>query len=271
MAPRPDAAAIFHQLHRSPEILKLANAWDAGSARLFESLGAKAIATTSAGFAWALGYPDGDVLPLEQLADSVALIARAIQVPLSVDMESGFGRDAAAVGEAVARIINVGAIGINIEDGSSPPELLAGKIAAARAAGQRLGIDLFINARTDVYLRGLVPAGGRVTETLKRAKIYRDAGASGIFVPGIVIPDEIRSVASAIDLPMNVLAWTGLPPAAELAKLGVRRLSAGSGIAEAVWGRAAELAKAFLQDGASDPLSEGAMDYGAINTLTKIA
>ena len=270
MAPRPDAAAIFQQLHRGPEILKLANAGDAGSARLFESLGAKAVATTSAGFAWALGYPDGDALPLDHLVAHVALIARAISVPLSVDMESGVGHDAASVGEAVAKVIGVGAIGLNIEDGSNPPEQLAAKIAAAKAAGDRAGVALFINARTDVYLRGLVPPEARIAETLRRAQIYREAGASGIFVPGIVKPDEIKSVAGAIDLPMNVLAWEGLPAAADLAKLGVRRLSAGSGIAEAVWGRAAALAKAFLQDGVSEALVDGAMGYGAINAISKV-
>lgn len=269
MPVRSDSAKLFHQQHRGPEILKLANAWDAGSARLFESLGAKAIATTSAGFAWALGYPDGDALPLEHLIAHVALITRTISVPVSVDMESGFGRDAAEVGNAVAKVIDVGGVGINIEDGSNPPEQLATRIAAARAAGIRSGIDLYINARTDVYLRGLVPAETRVAETLRRAKLYREAGASGIFVPGIVAADEIRAVAAGTDLPLNVLAWNGLAPAAELEKLGVRRLSAGSGIAEAVWGRAAALAKAFLQEGASTPLSEGAMGYGAINAITK--
>lgn len=269
MAARPESAAIFQHLHRGPEILKLVNAWDAGSARLFENLGATAIATTSAGFAWALGYPDGDALPLDHLLSSVALIARTIRVPLSVDMESGFGQDAAAVGDAVGRIIDTGAIGINIEDGSNPPDLLAARIAAAKAAGVRHGIDLFINARTDVYLRGLVPAEARVAETLTRAELYRDAGASGIFVPGILRNEEIRAVAAGTDLPLNVLAWEGLAPAAELQKLGVRRLSAGSGIAEAVWGRAAALAEAFLKDGVSDVLSEGAMGYGAINAITK--
>ncbi|WP_374653928.1 isocitrate lyase/phosphoenolpyruvate mutase family protein [Dongia sp.] len=270
MSARPDSATLFNALHRGPGILKLANAWDAGSARLFESLGAQAIATTSAGFAWALGFPDGNALPLEHLVSHVALIARTVTVPLSVDMEAGFGRDAAEVGRAVSQIIDVGGIGINIEDGSNPPEQLAARIAAARAAGDGSGVDLYINARTDVYLRGLVPAEARVGETLKRARIYREAGASGIFVPGVVAADEIRAIAAGTDMPLNVLAWAGLPGAAELGKLGVRRLSAGSGIAEAVWGRAGALAKAFLADGESAPLSEGAMGYGAINAIAKI-
>ena len=129
------------------------------------------------------------------------------------------------------------------------------------------GVDLFVNARTDVYLRGLARDDARVAETLARAKLYRDSGASGIFVPGVTDPAEIRAIASGIDLPLNVMAWPGLPPAAELAKLGVRRLSAGSGIAQVLWGKAAALAADFLKDGSSDALSDGEMPYGDINAL----
>jgi 2-methylisocitrate lyase-like PEP mutase family enzyme len=267
MPARPDSAATFHRLHQGPDILLLTNAWDAGSARLIESLGAKAIATTSAGVAWSHGYPDGDALPLRLLLSTVADIARIVRVPLTVDMEGGYGENPAAVGEAVAAVIDAGGVGINIEDGSSPPDLLCAKIAQAKQAGTRRGVDLYINARVDVYLRELVPEAARVEETLARAKRYRGAGASGIFVPGVVDPAEIRAIAAAVDLPLNVLAWPGLPPAAELTRLGVRRLSAGSGITEAVWGRAAALARAFLKDGRSDPLSEGAMSFGEVNAL----
>jgi 2-methylisocitrate lyase-like PEP mutase family enzyme len=267
MTARADLATAFHRLHQGPEVLRLANGWDAGTARLMESLGAKAVATTSAGVAWAHGYPDGDALPLRLLLATVAEISRAIRVPLTVDMESGFGETPEAVGEAVAAVIEAGGIGINIEDGSSPPELLAAKIAAARQAGKEQGIDLYINARTDVYLAELVAAPARVQETLARAKRYKEAGASGIFVPCVVDPADISAIAAGIDLPLNVMAWPGLPPAAELAKLGARRLSAGSGIVEAAWGRAAALGKAFLADGRSDPLSEGALSFGEVNAL----
>jgi 2-methylisocitrate lyase-like PEP mutase family enzyme len=182
-------------------------------------------------------------------------------------MEGGYGETPAAVGEAVGAVIDAGGVGINVEDGSSPPDLLCAKIAQARQAGTRRGVDLFINARVDVYLYELAPDPDRAEETLARAKRYREAGASGIFVPGLVDPAEIRTIAAAVALPLNVLAWPGLPPAAELARLGVRRLSAGSGITEAVWGRAAGLARAFLSEGQSDPLSEGAMSFGEINAL----
>src|SRR5262249_2800590 len=159
--------------------------WDAGSARLVESLGARAIATTSAGVAWAHGYPDGDALPIARLLETVRAIARVVRVPLSVDVEGGYADDPS---EHIAALVGAGAVGINIEDGAAPPELLAKKIAQAKSAAARRGVDLFVNARTDVYLRGLVPEAERVRETLARAARYRDAGADGIFVPKVVAP-----------------------------------------------------------------------------------
>jgi 2-methylisocitrate lyase-like PEP mutase family enzyme len=267
MTAKVEAAAIFHRLHEGPEPLLLPNAWDPGSARLIESLGAKAVATTSAGVAWTHGYPDGDVLPVRILVSTVVAIARAIRVPLTVDVEGGYSDDPAVVEETIARVVEAGAVGINIEDGSNTPDLLGLKIERAMRAGQHFGIDLFVNARTDVYLRGLAPEDRRVAETLSRAKLYRNAGASGIFVPGLRDPGEIRAVAADAGLPLNVMAWPGLPAAAELAQLGVRRLSAGSGISQALWGKAAALASEFLKSGKSEPLGDGAMAYPAINAL----
>lgn len=264
---KADLATNFHRLHQGPALLVLANCWDAGSARLIESLGARAAATTSAGVAWSLGYADGNALPVPLLVSTIASIARAIRVPLTVDLEGGYAEDPAMVGETVARVIDAGAIGINIEDGSDAPDLLCAKIAQARQVGARCGVQLFVNARTDVYLRGLAPETARVTETLARARRYREAGADGIFVPGLLDPNGIREIAAAAGLPLNVMASPGLPALPELAQLGVRRLSAGSGIAQAIWRRAASLAEAFLREGRSEPLAEDAMAYGKINEL----
>jgi len=266
MTVRPDET--FQRLHREARpLLILPNAWDAGSARLMESLGAAAIATTSAGVAWAQGYPDGDRLPVELLLQSVRAIARVVSMPVTVDFEGGYGDSPAAVGEAVGRVIQAGAVGINIEDADRPPEELARRITAARRSAEAAGVSLYINARVDVFLFGLKPEGQRIEETLRRAKLYRDAGASGLFVPALSKPDEISAITGGIDLPVNLLAVPGLAPAAELAKLGVRRLSAGSGICGNTWGRARDLAKAFLAEGRSDPLRDGAMSHGEINKL----
>jgi 2-methylisocitrate lyase-like PEP mutase family enzyme len=263
---RTSTAAMFRDLHQGG-LLILPNAWDAGSARLMENLGAKAVATTSAGVAWSHGYPDGDRLPVQLLLATVTDIARVIDVPLSVDVEGGYSDDPARVGEVVAAVIEAGGVGINIEDGSGAPDVLCAKIERAKAAGARLGVDLFVNARTDVYLSGLAPEGRRVEESLARAERYRTAGADGVFVPGLTDADEIQAITSAVQLPLNVLARPGLPPAAVLGALGVRRLSAGSGIAQALFGRAASLAATFLRDGSSDSLTGGGMSYVDINAL----
>jgi len=262
-----EKARTFRQLHKGPGLLLLANCWDAGSARVLENLGAPALATTSAGLSWSNGYPDGDALPTDRLVASVRAIVRAIKVPLTVDIESGYSGDPAAVAETVAALMDAGAVGINLEDGSGPPELLAAKIERVKQRAAQAGVDLFVNARTDVYLRGLVPEPARVEESLARARRYRGAGADGIFVPKVVDAGEIKAIASSIDLPLNVLAWPKLPPASELPALGVRRLSSGSALAQLAFGRTAAAATAFLREGRTDLLTEGAIPFAEINPL----
>lgn len=259
-------AQVFRRLH-TEGLLLLTNAWDAGSARLMESLGSKAVATTSAGVAWAHGYADGDHLPVRLLATTVAAITRVIRVPLTVDMEAGYSNDPAAVAEAVATVIDAGAVGINLEDGTGTPDLLCAKLEQVKRVSARLGVDLFVNARTDVYLRGLAPKGHQVEETLARAERYRAAGADGLFAPGVTDAADIRALASAAKLPLNVMARPNLPSVSELESLGVRRLSAGSSISQAVFGKAASLGTAFLREGAAAPLTEGAMPYPELNAL----
>jgi 2-methylisocitrate lyase-like PEP mutase family enzyme len=257
----------FRQLHVPGRPLLLANAWDAGSARLIESCGAAAIATTSAGLAWARGYPDGDVVPLQVLAAAVAEISRVISVPLSVDAEGGYSDDPKAVGEVVRAILDAGGIGINIEDRAGSPGLLVAKIEAARSAAAAAGVDLFINARIDVYLRGLASGTAAVEESIGRAARYADAGADGIFVPAVKEPDEIRAIAAAVKLPLNVLVTAGLPPVATLAELGVARVSAGSGIAQIAAGVARKVATEFLAGHLEPFADERGIDYGQLNAL----
>jgi len=242
-------------------------AWDAGSARLIESRGAKAIATTSAGLAWARGYPDGDALPIEQPFAAVREIARVVRVPLTIDIEGGYSDDPAAVGRAVAGVIDAGGVGINIEDGAGPPDALCAKISAARESAERAGIDLFINARTDVYLRGLAPKDRAVAEVVRRVERYRAAGCDGLFVPALSDGAAIRAVALAIEpLPLNVMLVPGLPSQGLLRPQGVRRVSAGSAIAQAALGRAGLLTDAFLA-GRNEEMFADAADYGATNLL----
>ncbi len=260
-------AATFRQLHSAAQPLVLPNAWDAGSARLIESLGAKAIATTSAGVAWAHGYADGHHLPAHLLAATVAEIVRIVNVPVSTDIEGGYSEDLDEVEQAIHRVIDAGAVGINIEDGKGSVDQLCHKIERARRAADRTGVALFVNARTDVFLHSLAPSESRVEVTLGRAIRYRGAGADGLFVPSVVDADEIRAIVAGIALPLNVLAWPGLPDLDELRRLGVKRLSAGSGIARALFDRGAILTTEFLKSGRLESPFDHVMTYPRINDL----
>jgi 2-methylisocitrate lyase-like PEP mutase family enzyme len=260
-------AKTFRQLHTG-DVLILANAWDAGTARLFEHAGSTAIATTSAGLAWANGYADGDKLLTDTLISAVAAIARVIKVPLTVDIEGGYSNEPSHVADLIERLIDAGAVGINIEDGAESVENLCAKIAAIRERVLKKGADLFINARTDVYLRGLAARDNRVNETVQRATKYKSAGVDGIFIPALVEPMEIKQLCEKISLPVNVMAMPGLPDSTALNALGVKRLSAGSAIAQAVLGQAQQLGLAFLKTGQSQGLfTSNTMAYQPMNAL----
>jgi 2-methylisocitrate lyase-like PEP mutase family enzyme len=257
----------FRNLHQGPRLLLLPNAWDAVSARLIESLGAKAIATTSAGLAWSQGYPDGNALPEDQLVAAIRAVARVIRVPLTVDIEAGYSDDLNVVARLVDRILAVGAVGINIEDGAGSPELLCKKIAAIRDRAAQSGIDVFINARTDVYLRGVASGEAAIEETLSRASRYRGVGSDGLFVPGLSGANAMARITTAIaPMPLNVMAVPSLPSMDTLQSSGVRRLSAGSSIAQAALGRTRHLVSGFLAGTMSDMFDVSA-DYGEVNRL----
>lgn len=261
-----DAARAFHALHQSG-LLILPNAWDAGSARVIEQAGAKAIATSSAAVAWAHGYPDGEEVPPETLLATVRDIVRTVRVPVTADIEAAYAHDADAAGAFVARVIDAGAIGINIEDGTGAPELLAAKIARVKDVAARAGVELWINARIDVYLRRLKEGEAAYAETIARARRYREAGANSIFVPGFVDEAQMGALVRDVVLPLNLLAWSGLPPADKLKSLGVRRLSAGAGIGRAALGETYAKAQAFLADGRSEPFAGGG-PLGSLNLNT---
>lgn len=267
MPARPQDAKAFHSLHQ--DFLILANAWDAASAKLIERAGASAIATTSAGVAWAHGYADGHHLPVVKLAATVEEIARCVSVPISADAEGGYSDDPAQVGENVAMLIGAGAVGVNLEDGRDEHGRHLRKIEAARAAANRAGVDLFINARTDVYLAKLVPHEQAVDEAIRRGRACREAGANGLFVPFVIKADEIAEIARSVDIPLNVISWPGVPKAAELKRLGVRRLSAGTEIGRAALTAARLAAEAFLAEGDSDDLAQRAGERINFNALFK--
>jgi 2-methylisocitrate lyase-like PEP mutase family enzyme len=261
-------AENFHALHKGPQILILPNAWDAMSAKLVEGAGAKAIATSSAAVAWSHGYADGHKLPFELLLRTAAAIVRVAKVPVTCDSEGGYADTPEGAAENIRRLIDVGVVGINIEDGGEPHDLHVRKVSAIRKAAQSAGVNLFVNARTDVYLKGLAPADRRKDESIRRAHALREAGASGIFVPGAA-PADIPVLAKGIALPLNMMGWSGVPKAAALQEMGVRRLSAATNIARAAWAAVAKSARLYLFDGDNDALTAMGDDGADYNALFK--
>ncbi|MEQ4720515.1 isocitrate lyase/phosphoenolpyruvate mutase family protein [Nonomuraea sp. B19D2] len=264
-------AARFRALHRGT-VLVLPNAWDAASAALIEAAGAQAIATTSAGVSWANGAPDAHGLSRQQMVAAVARIVSAVTVPVTADIEGGYGPGPDDVAATVRAVIEAGAVGVNLEDSPGPdgapllsPEDQARRIAAARAAAESAGVDLFVNARTDVYLFGVGAPGDRLADVETRARVYADAGADGLFVPGLLDLDAITRLAGG-PLPLNVMAGPGAPPVGELAAAGVARVSVGSAIAQSAYGYAARAASELLGGGTYTALANG-LDYGALNTV----
>ncbi|MFF4553039.1 isocitrate lyase/phosphoenolpyruvate mutase family protein [Streptomyces sp. NPDC001422] len=263
-------ALAFRALHVPGRPLVLPNAWDTASARIVEEAGAGAVATTSAGLAWDLGAADGDVLDRDRALAAVARIAAAVAVPVSADIESGYASDAAGVGGTVRAVLAAGAVGVNIEDalygdGAGPLRPVteqADRIAAARAAADTAGVPLFVNARIDTFLRG---AGG-VGETLERAGAFLAAGADGVFVPGAVDPVTVKALAEGIDGPLNIMVGPGAPTVAELAALGVARVSAGSGVAQAAHALVRRAARELLDTGTYGAMADG-YAYGELNSL----
>ncbi|MDP1619357.1 isocitrate lyase/phosphoenolpyruvate mutase family protein [Phenylobacterium sp.] len=244
-----DHAAAFHALHTGPDLLILPNAWDAASAALMASAGAKAVATSSAAVAWAQGFPDGDALPTDRLIAVIADVVRVTSVPVTADIEGGYTDDLAELSETIRRVAGAGAVGISLEDGARDPDLHARKIAAARAAADAEGVALYINARTDIYLRDLAQGEAALTETLRRATLYLDAGASGLFVPGPADEAVIGALADGVQAPLNIMLRPTTPPAERLAALGVRRLSSATAPFRAAYGALVEALPGYLETG----------------------
>lgn len=258
--------AVFRSLHDADQPLRLSNAWDVASAMIAEASGAQAVATTSAGVAWSLGLPDGSKLDRERAVATVARIVKAVKVPVTADIEDGYADSPEVVSLTVTDVLNAGAVGINIEDGNSDPEHFTEKIAAARRAANNLGVDLFINARTDVFLSGNGSEEQQIEDALKRAGHYVKAGADGIFVPGATSEAAIGALVEGISVPVNVMVGPGSINVSELGRLGVARVSLGSGVAQAAYAIAQRATVELFTVGTYDSVADG-LDYGTLNAL----
>ncbi|HXW85518.1 MAG TPA: isocitrate lyase/phosphoenolpyruvate mutase family protein [Candidatus Binataceae bacterium] len=266
-------AEAFRRMHDRSRILVLVNAWDAASARIIEEAGARAIATTSAGVANALGYSDGQFLPHDEAIAAVARIARVIAVPLTADIEAGFAEEANELRASIRSFIEAGAVGINFEDShhrSSEPlyeiDVMAARIRTVREAASATKVPLVINARTDVYLRQVGAPETRFDLAVKRANAYRAAGADSLFVPGVRDTETISRLVRAIDGPINILAGAGFPSIPELAKLGVARVSVGGAPALSALTHTRKVAQELFGAGTYSAL-EGNLSHGEANKL----
>jgi 2-methylisocitrate lyase-like PEP mutase family enzyme len=271
---QPERAKRFLDLHRGPRILLLANAWDAASARLFAEEGLPAIATTSAGVAFSLGFPDGERAPFPEMVAAIERIARAVRIPVTADIESGFGETPNEVGENVRAVLQAGAVGVNLEDGTgnevdplTPISLHSDRIRAAREAAASAGLAVVVNARTDVFLDSVGQPATRFDEAVARANAYRQAGADCLFVPGVTDVSTIERLVRAIQGPVNVLAAAQSPPLSELQRLGVARVSLGSGPMRATLGLLRRITRELQEAGTYGALTEGALTYSEANRL----
>lgn len=231
-----DRALRLAALHVPGDPVILYNAWDAGSARVIAEAGAPAIATGSWSVAAAQGYADGEAMPAALVETVVARILAVIgELPLTVDVEGGYHEAPQQCADHVARLLDLGVVGINFEDrvvagnGLYPAARQAERIAAIRQMATARGVPLFINARSDVFFQPGVVAAEQLPQALERARVYADAGASGFFVPGLTALELIRALVAGISLPVNVMVMPGLPPVDQLANAGVARISHGPG------------------------------------------
>lgn len=269
-----ERARDFLQLHRGPKILLLPNAWDVASARIFEEAGFPAIATSSAGIAFSLGYPDGQKISRDEMLEVVRRIADAVEVPVTADVEAGYGTTPEEVARTAQAVVDAGAVGMNLEDGaegkpgfltdlSLQKEIILAILGVAAASN----VPFVLNARTDILLYGIGPAETRMARTIERLNVYRAGGAQSLFAPGAKDRETIAQLARGVAGPLNILATVGTPPASELQALGVARVTVGSGAMRATLGFLNRVARALREDGAFDTMTEGSISYADVNRL----
>ncbi|HEY0382026.1 MAG TPA: isocitrate lyase/phosphoenolpyruvate mutase family protein [Candidatus Elarobacter sp.] len=262
--------SAFRALHGGPKLLVLPNAWDVVTARVFEDAGFPAVATSSAAVANALGYRDGNALDVDLHLATIERIVHALNVPVSADVESGYSDDAGALSTFVTRLAATGVAGYNLEDVRGEGELFAIEDAVARVRAARAAApDVFLNARTDVYLMDIGPAETRFERTVERLRAFAGAGADGVFVPGVMDAETIAKLAAAVPLPLNVLAGPKSPDAATLQTLGARRVSVGSGPMRRTLGILREIAHELRDAGTFSYTREPSVPYAELNALMR--
>jgi 2-methylisocitrate lyase-like PEP mutase family enzyme len=266
-------ADALRALHSATKPLLLPNVWDAASARIVEAAGFPAIATSSAGMAFAHGFADGEKIPAERMLAAIAVIAEAVKVPVTADAEAGYGKTPESAAQTARNVIQAGAVGMNFEDATGDQRqpladlgLQVERIRAIREAAEKLRVPLVLNARTDVYLLQVGDPAKRYDETLRRTSAFREAGADCIFVPGLGDAQTIGRLVADLRCPVNILAGPGSPSVEELTSLGVKRISLGSGPMRSTLGHLRRLAEELKARGTYTAL-DGAPSYAEMNEL----
>ncbi len=269
-------AGTFHSLHQCGNFFVLPNAWDVASARLFEEVGFLSVATSSAGLAVSLGYEDGESIPLGDFLRPIRRMTKVLSIPLSVDMVAGFGRNIGEVVASTRRVIEAGAVGINIEDFDHrrnvlvEPEYQSEKIRAIRGLSEEMGIHLTINARTDAVSIGKKENLGQNLEDAEfRSVQYIEAGADCVYPMGLFDRDSISHFVKTVKYPVNLMIRKGLPEIKELKKLGVTRLSFGPSASNAAMGLLWRIGKDILERDNFEKLFDGAISYDMLDSLAK--
>lgn len=252
-------AEAFRARHRAPPLLLLPNCWDPMSARLFAAAGFDALATTSGGVAWALGYPDGEQAPWQEVVAATARIARSVDVPVTADIEAGYGATPAELGAHVAEIIRAGVVGFNLEDGLHGPirsvEDAVARLRAAREAAQQEGVPAVINARCDIFYLQLGEENARFQATVDRCKAYLAAGADCVYPFGLRDPAVIAEFVKAVGAPVNITGRAGMPDAAAFERMGVARITIASAPTLVVMSALQKLATDLRATGSFDGLA----------------
>ncbi|MFD1780093.1 isocitrate lyase/phosphoenolpyruvate mutase family protein [Fredinandcohnia salidurans] len=266
----------FRTLHKESNTFILPNAWDVISAKMFEECGCKAIGTTSAGIAMSLGYPDGQEIPFETMLSVIKNMVESVDVPVSADIESGYGKSAKEVLHTIEQVISAGVVGINLEDGTgdinSPiynPVLQQEKISTIREYCDSIGFPLFINARTDIFWLNVGKPESRIDEAIHRVKLYEEAGADCVFVPALKNIDEIKKLRNAVNCPINLLAVPGLPSIEELSEIGIERVSTGSSPFRASVSLLKLIGDEIVNQRTFSKMTEDVLSYGEVSSLVK--
>ena len=265
-------AETLRRLHIEGPMLVLPNAWDAGSASIFVEAGFTALATTSAGIAYSLGYPDGERISRDEMLAAVARITGRIAVPITADLEAGYGEAPQTVAETVRRAIDAGAVGMNLEDRMEGKHLIdftlsVERVRAARAAAEAAGIPFVLNARTDAFEAPEIPRERRLAEAVRRGNAYRGAGATSVFVPFVGDHGTIEQLIQQIRGPVNILGTPNGPTLKELATLGVRRVTFGSAPMRATLGLLRRMAREWREKGTYGTLQAYGVPFAELQQL----